>query len=94
MFIFHTDVSDAGNNMTPLNVIVFVENVPSRPPVWIRPFASARFDEKLNQTFEIFATDGDRGIMTPICYEVKFEDDKNCNFFILLDDLFHELDFN
>lgn len=48
-YVFAVDLSDAGDNVTPFNVIVQVKNMPLRPPIWIRPFASASFLEKTNQ---------------------------------------------
>lgn len=80
VILFIAEVSDIGNNTTPFSVIVYVENIPSRRPIWIRPFASARFPEKTNQTFEIFAIDGDRGIQNSICYKVEFANDTNCKY--------------
>lgn len=80
MYMFLVNVMDIENNNSSMNAIVNVKNIPLRPPTWTRPFASARFLEKSNQTFEISATDGDRGINTPICYKVNFESDKNCKY--------------
>jgi hypothetical protein len=56
--MFDAEVSDVGNNITPLNVIVRVENVPSRPPVWTKPFASAQFPEKEEQVLKHYDTNG------------------------------------
>lgn len=78
LYIFPVFVSDVGDNKTPFNVAVYVENIPFRPPVWTRVFSSQRIDEKTNQTFEILATDGDRSINTKICYKIEFEEGKNC----------------
>jgi hypothetical protein len=78
--MFVVIVSDIGGNETPLTVAVEVKNVASRPPVWVRPFASDRFDENTNQTYLVQAVDGDRGINTEICYKVEFDTETNCKF--------------
>lgn len=95
MYMFVVQVSDVGGNETPLTVAVEVNNVPSRVPVWIRPFASSRFDEKTPQTFQVEAIDGDRGINTEICYKVEFESETNCTFntFVIFA-IFHEISYS
>lgn len=77
MYMFQVDVRDIASNNNSMNAVVQVKNMPLRPPTWTRPFSSARFPEKSNQTFEISAIDGDKGINDPICYKVTFESE-NC----------------
>jgi hypothetical protein len=44
-------VSDVAFNNGSINILVYVEDVPSEDPIWIQPFATARFPEKTKQVF-------------------------------------------
>ena len=80
MYMFLVNVLDIANNNSSMNAIEYVENIPLRPPTWTSPFASARFLEETNQTFNVSAVDGDRGINATICYKVQFESGKDCEY--------------
>jgi len=66
------------NRGTSTNVIVEIIDMPNKEPQWTKPFASARFDEKTSQQFEVIAIDGDTGIDAPISYRIEFEENKDC----------------
>ncbi|XP_070502052.1 cadherin-AgCad1-like isoform X3 [Chironomus tepperi] len=76
-YSFRVTVYDIGNNQFSFNIIVEVQDMPNKPPMWIRVFASAQFFEKEAQEFQAVAIDGDTGINDPICYTIEFDEDKD-----------------
>lgn len=89
----HTFVTlsfDQDLNSSSMNTIVQVNDMPNMDPRWIRPFPAAQIQEKQAYVFEILAIDGDTGINKPICYELQFEEGKNCraNPFVAIIDQF------
>lgn len=49
MYSFSTQIFDVVNHSNSITTIVQIEDIPSMPPAWITPFATARFDEKTAQ---------------------------------------------
>jgi hypothetical protein len=78
LYNFRTWVLDIEGNSGTFNAIIEIEDLPNREPMWVKAFASARFNEKQPQTFEVVAIDGDTGINTKICYKLEFEEGKDC----------------
>ncbi|XP_065076233.1 cadherin-23-like [Ochlerotatus camptorhynchus] len=88
MFNFPATVFDFNrtNNFT-LNIVVPVQNVESRPPIFTRPFTTRRIPEKAPFSTVITAIDGDTGLNSPICYELVTENEAHTKYFsIELDD--------
>lgn len=71
-------MSDIAGNEKSFITLIEVEDMPNKEPMWVKAFASARFPEKTAQSFEVIATDGDTGINTDICYQVDFEEGRDC----------------
>lgn len=46
LYNFRTWVGDTKDNFGSFNTIIEVEDLPNREPMWVKAFASARFDEK------------------------------------------------
>lgn len=62
--------------------MVEVQDVPSLPPRWNKPFSTEQFDEKTPQTFDVVAIDGDTGINSPIKYRLEFPSGQECKFLV------------
>ncbi|KAL7052776.1 hypothetical protein ACKWTF_005003 [Chironomus riparius] len=85
-YSFRATVYDIANNQFSFNIIVEVKDMPNKPPMWIRVFASAQFFEKEAQEFQAEAIDGDTGINDPICYTLIFDEDKDFSNLITIEE--------
>lgn len=63
------------------NIVVQVNNVESRRPIFTRPFTTTRIDEKSPYSINVTAIDGDTGLNKPICYELETEQEKYAKYF-------------
>ncbi|KFB46111.1 hypothetical protein ZHAS_00014090 [Anopheles sinensis] len=82
LFNFITTVYDLDKTHSfKINTIVKVRNVESRPPRFIRPFATQRIMEKENFSTTVTAIDGDTELNKPICYELKTANSSHQKYF-------------
>lgn len=72
VYNFQVTVYDLNQTHTfTLNVVVQVENVESRVPIFTRPFTTQRILEKTPFSATVTAIDGDTGINADICYSLE-----------------------
>ncbi|XP_059617696.1 cadherin-23-like [Phlebotomus argentipes] len=77
VYNFRSVFTDSGDNTGEVRIVLEVDDVPSLPPRWVKPFSTENFDEKTPQTFDVIAIDGDTGINIPIKYRLEFPLDQD-----------------
>ncbi|XP_055551431.1 cadherin-23-like [Wyeomyia smithii] len=75
---------DRRHNFT-LNLVVQVQNVESRFPIFTRPFTTQRIPEKERLSTLVIALDGDTGLNMPICYSVEAEEQEKYGKYFSID---------
>ncbi|XP_060523667.1 protocadherin Fat 4-like [Cylas formicarius] len=81
-YSFNVQAQDgAKHNTTPnayVRSIIYVEDQNDMPPEFTNFFTTAQFNEKEEQTFNVTAVDGDKGINADIVYSVIKDDVEKC----------------
>lgn len=85
MYNFRTTVQDVAGKTSTIVTLLQVIDMPSMPPQWTQPFATARFIEKSAQQFRVQAVDGDTDINKPIWYELAFLENQDCEYILTQD---------
>lgn len=53
LYNFPVLVTDIGGNSGSINIFIEVTDMPNKEPMWMKAFASARFDEKTSQVNQV-----------------------------------------
>ncbi|GLV42168.1 dachsous [Carabus blaptoides fortunei] len=73
VYSFTLHAKDNGDNTGNASVIIKVEDMNDLPPVWNQYFTTKSFDEKSEQSFAVYAEDGDT-LKAEIGYEIANKD--------------------
>ncbi|XP_053698518.1 cadherin-23-like [Sabethes cyaneus] len=71
---------DRTHNFT-LNLVIQVQNVESRPPIFTKPFTTQRIMEKREFETRVVAIDGDTGLNATVCYGITVEEEDYSRYF-------------